>query len=61
MKDIENFIQDGLRKVQEESSAFDDKFASTSQRIEDFREQMSNKKWRLLKKNDSLDEKVENR
>lgn len=58
MKDIEKFVQDGFREVQEKSKAFDDEFASTSKRIEDFREQMSNKKWRLLNKSDSPDEKL---
>jgi|GEM_PF-4857546 len=58
MKDIEKFVQDGFREVQEKSKAFDDELASTSKRIEDFREQMSNKKCRLLIKSDSPDDKL---
>lgn len=58
MFDIKKFVGEGFREVQEKSKEFDAEFANTSERIEGFREQMRNKKWRLLNKSDSSDEKL---
>ncbi|MGG4449632.1 hypothetical protein [Brevibacillus porteri] len=56
--DIEKFIQDGFRKVNEESKAFEDEFNRTKQSLENFREQMDNKKWQLLRNCDSQNERL---
>ncbi|NRS20611.1 hypothetical protein HP398_29770 [Brevibacillus sp. HB1.4B] len=50
VKDIEKFVEDGFREVQEKSKAFDEEFANTSKRIEGFREQMRDKKGLILNK-----------
>ncbi|UED72136.1 hypothetical protein [Brevibacillus sp. HD3.3A] len=56
--DIRKFVEDGFQETQEKSKAFEDEHASTSKRIEAFREQMSNKKWRLLNERESPEEEV---